>query len=221
MPTWMTEALTELQNQFPTNASIRCRSSTNNEDLPGFSGAGLYDSFTHHPDEGHLSKSIKQVFASLWNYRAFDERDFYRIDHNAAAMGVLIHKNFDGEQANGVAVTTDPFYQTEDSFYLNTQIGEDLVTNPDGESVPEEILLNKLNGRKFTLVRPSNRVPDGEQILSKSLLQDLQIVLNRIDASFRPHYNVLPWTKAFAMEIEFKITAEGAISIKQARPWVF
>jgi hypothetical protein len=55
MPTWMIESLTEVQNAFPVGQGIRCRSSTNNEDLPGFNGAGLYDSFTHHPDEGHLS----------------------------------------------------------------------------------------------------------------------------------------------------------------------
>ena len=65
----MTEAFGPLHKSFPEGRSIRCRSSTNNEDLPGFSGAGLYDSTTHHPLEGHLSKSIKQVYASLWNFR--------------------------------------------------------------------------------------------------------------------------------------------------------
>ena len=36
---------------------------------------------THRPDEGDLSKTVKQVWASLWNFRAFDEREFHRIDH--------------------------------------------------------------------------------------------------------------------------------------------
>ncbi len=104
MPDWMLDELETLHRQFPVGRSIRCRSSTNNEDLPGFSGAGLYDSYTHKRDEGHLSKTIKQVYASLWNFRAFDERDFYRVDHLAAAMGVLVHPNYKGELANGVAV---------------------------------------------------------------------------------------------------------------------
>ena len=76
MPRWMIDALSELQESFPEGTSIRCRSSTNNEDLPGFSGAGLYDSRTQHPHEGHMAKCIKQVYASLWNFRAFAEREF-------------------------------------------------------------------------------------------------------------------------------------------------
>ena len=36
---------------YPEGQSLRYRSSTNNEDLPGFSGAGLYDSKTQDPDE--------------------------------------------------------------------------------------------------------------------------------------------------------------------------
>ena len=220
MPAWMMDALSELQSAFPEGTSLRCRSSTNNEDLPGFSGAGLYDSYTHHPDEGHLSKSIKQVFASLWNFRAFEARDFYRIDHFATAMGVLVHPNFANELANGVAVTDDAVYQTIGNYYLNTQVGEDLVTNPEEQSIPEEILLDWWDSNNYRVVTTSNRTTDSERILTDAYLRELSGYLGMIHNKFSQLYGPVGRTKHFAMEIEFKITNDGKLSIKQARPWV-
>ena len=219
MPTWMMNALAELHNAFPEGTSLRCRSSTNNEDLPGFSGAGLYDSYTHHPDEGHLSKSIKQVFASLWNFRAFEAREFYRIDHFTTAMGVLVHPNFASELANGVAVTDDVVYQTEGNYYLNTQIGEDLVTNPEEQSVPEEILLDWWDSNNYRVITTSNRTADGARILKDAYLRELSRYLAVIHNKFGQLYGPAAQTADFAMEIEFKITSDGKLSVKQARPW--
>lgn len=221
MPDWMMDELNVLHKSFPKGTPLRCRSSTNNEDLPGFSGAGLYDSFTHNPTEGHLSKSIKQVFASLWNYRAFEEREFYRIDHFAAAMGVLVHPNFSGELANGVAVTDDILYQTSGSYYVNTQVGEDLVTNPDEQSVPEEVLLDWWTVSRAKVMRHSNRTQNGARILSEKHLEELRQHLSTIHAKFGSLYGHSLNAENFAMEIEFKITSNGQLAIKQARPWVY
>ena len=219
MPVWMMDALSELHGAFPEGTSLRCRSSTNNEDLPGFSGAGLYDSYTHHPNEGHLSKSIKQVFASLWNFRAFEARDFYRIDHLVTAMGVLVHPNFADELANGVAVTGDVVYQTIGNYYLNTQVGEDLVTNPEEHSIPEEILLDWWDSSNYRVVTTSNRTTDNKRILTNSYLRELNGYLGMIHNKFSQLYGPAGRTADFAMEIEFKIKSNGKISIKQARPW--
>ena len=216
IPEWMYQALTDLQQSFPAGTSIRCRSSTNNEDLPGFSGAGLYDSKTQHPHEGHISKSIKQVYASMWNFRAFDERQFFRIDHFVAAMGVLVHPNFSEEQANGVAVSLDPVFETENTFYLNTQIGEDLVTNPEALSIPEEILLNE--DGTYLLLSSSNQIENEQMIMSEFHLKQLRDHLETIHNRFYQLYGVQS-NHTFAMEIEYKITREGNLSIKQARPW--
>ena len=188
MPNWMMDALSNLQNAFREGTSLRCRSSTNNEDLPGFSGAGLYDSYTHHPNEGHLSKSIKQVFASLWNYRAFEARDFYRTDHFATAMGVLVHPHYENEQANGVAVSDDVVYQTTGNYYLNIQVGEDLVTNPEEQSIPEEILLDWWDSNNYRVVTTSNRATDGGRILTDAYLRELNGYLGMIHNKFSQLY---------------------------------
>lgn len=219
MPSWMMNQLDALHQTFPAGKSVRCRSSTNNEDLPGFSGAGLYDSYTHHADEGHFSKSIKQVYASMWNYRAFEEREFYRINHYAAAMGVLVHRNFSGEKVNGVAVTRDVLYQTTNNFYINAQIGEDLVTNPEVDSIPEELLLSSVRALDFKVMRYSNRVGYENRILSAPQLEQLSAYLEVIHREFARLYSPAD-PMSFAMEIEFKITKHGELAIKQARPWV-
>ena len=220
-PDWIIDALEEMHATYPEGQSLRYRSSTNNEDLPGFSGAGLYDSKTQDPEETEedgIDKSIKGVWASLWNFRAFTEREFHRIDHMATAMGVLVHPNYSDELANGVAVSFDPFYGTEGSYYVNTQLGEDLVTNPDAHSVPEEILLD-LSGSYTTLVT-SNQVPGGQLLMSDAQIGQLRRHLQDIHDHFEDLYNPGP-DIPFAMEIEFKITSDDVLSIKQARPWVF
>lgn len=222
MPTWMLDQLAAMHASFPAGTSIRCRSSTNNEDLPGFNGAGLYTSKTQHPDEGHISKSIKQVFASLWNLRAFDEREFYRVDHYTASMGVLCHPNYSDEKANGVGVSIDPIYQTKNTFYyLNSQVGEDLITNPGNTSIPEEILLDKVvtSEEDHIVIRRSNLIPEDQTIMHGIYLDQMRDYLSVIHDEFALLHEATD-NETFAMEIEYKITSEDQLIIKQARPWV-
>ena len=220
-PQWMIDALTTMHDTYSEGQSLRYRSSTNNEDLPGFSGAGLYDSKTQHAQEtvdGGIDKSLKQVFASLWNFRAFIERESRNIDHLATAMGVLVHPNFSDELANGVAVSFDPFYDTDDAYYVNTQLGEDLVTNPDAFSVPEEILLHEDNS--YNVLARSNLVARDQLLMSDAQMEQLRGHLETIHDEFAALYEPEA-DRPFAMEIEFKITSDDILSIKQARPWVF
>jgi hypothetical protein len=213
--------MAERHHTFPASQPLRCRSSTNNEDLQGFNGAGLYDSFTHRPDEGQLTKTVKQVWASLWNYRAFEERDFYRIDHQAVAMGVLVHPNYDDERANGVAVTKNIYDPNWTGFYVNVQVGENLVTNPDAASVPDEFLISAIGEHEeyeTQYIRRSNQ-SQGRDVLTREQIGELVVAMAAIQAHFATVYG-REGDREFAMDIEFKVTAEGSLLVKQARPWV-
>jgi hypothetical protein len=220
-PAWIISALEAMHARFPAGTSLRYRSSTNNEDLPGFNGAGLYDSKTQDPDETEqdgIDKSIKDVWASLWNLRAFVERELHRIDHNAAAMGVLVHPNYSNEKANGVALSFDPVTNRPGAYYVNTQLGEDLITNPQADSRPEEILL--LPGGGSAVLQRSNLIDRSSLLMTAAQMRQLRSHLEVIHREFRTLYGVAPGEQ-FAIDVEFKITSEGVLSIKQARPWVF
>ena len=224
-PAWILTALADMNTGFPEGTTNRkYRSSTNNEDLPGFNGAGLYDSKSQKPDEDEedgLDKSLKEVYASLWNFRAFTERDFHRIDHLTAAMGILVHPSYQDELVNGVAVSFDPIGGvSEGDYYVNSQLGEDLVTNPDAHSVPEELVLYLNQDGRYRILATSNQVAPGELLMSDRQLGQLCRHLKVIHDHFAGLYNPAA-DEPFAMEIEFKITSENKLAIKQARPWVF
>ncbi len=220
-PSWIITALTTMHDSFPAGTSLRYRSSTNNEDLPDFNGAGLYDSKTQDPDEtadDGIDKSIKAVWASLWNFRAFLEREHHRIDHLATAMGVLVHPNYSDELSNGVAVSFDPVTGLDGHYYVNTQLGEDLVTNPEANSLPEELLLDSAGAA--TVLARSNLAPENKLFMTDAQMIQLRNSLKAIHDHFETLYNPADGDE-FAMEIEFKITSANQLAIKQARPWVF
>jgi hypothetical protein len=65
-----------------------------------------------------------------------EEREFYRIDHEKAAMALLVHENFPDEYANGVAVTNNPYNAAgnDPTFTINVQRGgaAEVVAPPVG-----------------------------------------------------------------------------------------
>ncbi len=225
VPEGLSAKISLLQASLPEGTGLRCRSSTNNEDLPSFNGAGLYDSYTHYPHEGALKETVKQVWASMWNYRAFEEREFYRISHFDAAMGVIVHPSYQDEISNGVAVTRNIIDPNWIGYYVNVQVGENLVTNPTQDAIPEEFLISLLLADpeignyeyEIQYVRKSNRRVDGQPILSQQQVFDLAGRLRLIQTHFKRLYK---GDNDFGMEIEFKINQSEQLVIKQARPWI-
>ena len=139
-------------------------------------------------------------------------------------MGVLMHPNYEEEKANGVAVSRHEFGDVGNHpYYANVQLGENLITNPDLSSRPEELLLSfqigtqrGINPNPIRLIA-SNQVPLGKVVLTDDQGNKVAQHLNAIVRHFRRLYDA---NSSFAMEIEFKITKEDQLIIKQARPWV-
>ncbi len=205
------------------NTKIRLRSSTNCEDLATFNGAGLYDSkgfMTAQASDDSLKKTLLKVYASLWNDAAFAEREFYNIDHKKIAMGILINEAYDDEWANGVIISQPNKDKKTISLYINSQVGEHLVTNPKDGEKPEAMSFARTDSDWFNLEQKSNlgKIFD-ENPNTRQILFDLRNITAKI-------HGILVGKKAgYGVDIEFKImkkTSETGektykLYIKQAR----
>ncbi|MCP4714471.1 MAG: hypothetical protein GY868_05085, partial [Deltaproteobacteria bacterium] len=80
-----------IQKNFGTTVRLMVRSSSNCEDLPAFSGAGLYCSKTNVQPEA-VAEAIKAVWSSLWDPEAVRSRETTGIKHSDAMMAVLIQE---------------------------------------------------------------------------------------------------------------------------------
>ena len=205
---------------------FRFRSSTNAEDVSGFNGAGLYTSKTGDPSDADrmIEDAVREVWASVWSYRAFDERSYYSIEHRDIGMALLCHRSFPDEDANGVAVTANIYDLAglEPAFYVNVQLGEESVVFPEeGVTTDQYLHYFQQAGSPVVYLAHSNLVPEGETVLSNSETHELGTALNAIHNHFYEAYG----TESFyAMDVEFKFdTPEGAsepqLFVKQARPY--
>ena len=115
------------------------RSSSNSEDLPNFSGAGLYTTVPNVRGERELIDAIKKVWASLWNFEAYEARERASVDHSRIFMAVLLQEGINSE-SSGVMITTDP-YDTENrgAFYISAKRGLGIKV-VEGQRIAEQII---------------------------------------------------------------------------------
>jgi pyruvate,water dikinase len=223
-----------------TTMRMRFRSSTNAEDIEGFNGAGLYDSKTGIIGDSvkSIDDAIRTVWASLWNFRAFQEREYYRIDHHRCAMGLLVHRAFPDESANGVAITKNLYRPDYYGFVINVQKGEVSVVSPPPGVTCDQLIcysdsdIDFYNKKRIVEYISTSSLGDGQPVLT-----DTQVVLLTEQLSaIKLYYFQLkagghtngaapaPATNAmynrFALDIEFKFDGPGnVLYIKQVRPF--
>jgi hypothetical protein len=116
------------------------RSSTNAEDLPGFNGAGLYDTVPNVTSAVAIDAALKTVWGSLWNERAFAARERAGIDHRAVRAAVLMQVGVDADAA-GVMTTIDPFdeHSTEQRIFIAAKRGIGIRV-VEGKKIAEQLL---------------------------------------------------------------------------------
>ncbi len=227
-PNLITQVKTKIQD-FQNFDAFRFRSSTNAEDLETFSGAGLYDSYS--AKKNHQSKTveaaIKKVYASLWNWRAFEERDYFKIDHQSCAMGVLVHRSFPDEDANGVLLTKN-LYNPNPGFIINVQYKEYSIVYPEPGIIHDQIIYFnwsvRPNENHMIEYQSHSNVPE---LNGTHVMRDAEIVelSQYAEAVKRRFYYDLPHDcdcvyKDFGVDIEFKVDSDVSprkVYIKQVR----
>jgi len=215
----------KLNAEYPATR-MRFRSSTNAEDLDGFTGAGLYTSVSGQPGDldDPIEDAIRRVWASVWNFKAFEERSYRGIEHLAVGMALLVHRAFPEEEANGVALTNNPYDTSglNPALYVNVQLGgESVVLPPAGVTTDQILVFWEQQGQPVVYLKRSNLTAPNTNVLTTTQLFTLADALDRIHDYFRVAYGATPgaW---YAMDVEFKF--EGApgetpqLYIKQARP---
>ncbi|MDC0672385.1 PEP/pyruvate-binding domain-containing protein [Nannocystis radixulma] len=210
---------------------MRFRTSTNSEDLDGFPCAGCYESHSGDPaDWSDVLDAIRETYASIWLFRTFEERSYYGIAHTSVGMALLVHPNFEDEEANGVAVTGNPFDPSglDPAFYVNVQSGGDVevVAPPPGVTSDQFLYFFSQPNQPVSYLAHSSLIDAGETVLTVQQVHQLGTALDAIHRRFSPAYGPAAGNHGwYAMDVEFKfddVADPGqppTLYIKQARPY--
>ena len=224
-----------------TRVRVRFRSSSNVEDALEFSGAGLYSSTTvcaadttdadrdgpsicdpDQEEERTIERGLLVVWASLYNARAWEERDWYQVPQEQASMGVLVTRAFPDEQSNGVAFTGNPQKSTDNRYLINAQLGDEPVVGNDPRMMPERDYLQlDENGLvdKIYRSRTSVLAEPGVYVLSDEQLDELGALMFIMDRDYPLDTEGYRREQAL-LDFEFKVDHAGQLKIKQVRPFL-
>ena len=128
------------------------RSSSNSEDLPNFSGAGLYTTVPNVRGDQELIDAIRKVWASLWNFEAYEARERAGVDHSKIFMAVLLQEGINSE-SSGVMISTDPFdTENKAAIYISAKRGLGIKV-VEGQRIAEQIIFRPRTNAVQVLTR--------------------------------------------------------------------
>lgn len=193
-------------------SSFVIRSSSNAEDLQGFSAAGIYESVSRVTTADNIFNGIKEVWASMLSPRSVRLRQQVGISLDDCYMGVIVQEQIPSAMG-GVMVTTNPMDSGNDfrKVYINVspKSVEDVV---EGSEQPMQYLFNTVEGGGRTL-----SIGDAKEDLDegrKAQLQKLAFVGRLLQSHFSPDY-------LFDQPVDIEwIINENGINVLQLRPYV-
>ncbi|MFN2497538.1 MAG: PEP/pyruvate-binding domain-containing protein [Pyrinomonadaceae bacterium] len=199
------------------------RSSSNSEDLPNFSGAGLYTTVPNVKGDQQLVDAIRTVWASLWNFEAYEARERMAVDHSKIFMAVLIQEGINSE-SSGVMITTDPFNkENRGAVYISAKRGLGIKV-VEGKKVAEQVIFQPRANAIQVLTRS-----DEDSLLTfdpQGGIKEISIIGERIvltDAVVRRLVNAATAIKRVFgsrdQDIEWAYL-NGQIYIVQSRPFI-
>ncbi|MFI6448588.1 PEP/pyruvate-binding domain-containing protein [Kitasatospora sp. NPDC050543] len=190
---------------------LAVRSSSNAEDLPGFSAAGIYESHTKVTDLPGLLDAIRQVWASLLSPRSVRLRHQAGISLDDTFMGVIIQR-YEPSPLGGVMVTCNPTNRADfRNVYLNCTLGSTSAV-VDGTTLPMQYLYNTVEGGGRTI-----SLGAAEQDLD----QETRAQLGRLALAGRllqSHF-ATDYTFAAPLDVEWLLAPGGRVHLLQLRPY--
>jgi hypothetical protein len=220
------EVLRRAHADFP-GKGVFARSSTNSEDLPNFNGAGLYTTMPNLRTDDQLIEGIKSVWASVWNFEAYEARERAGIDHTKIYMAVLIQEGINSE-SSGVMITADPFNRRPDpidrgSIYISAKRGLGMKV-VEGQRIAEQVVFRPIANSVQVLTRSEEdslltfddhggikEIPiSGErQVLTDDVVRRLAAAAEKIRQVFHGKDQDIEWAYM-----------KGQVYIVQSRPYI-
>jgi len=225
-PQFRSEVLRKLHAEF-ADKGVFARSSTNSEDLPNFSGAGLYSTAPNVRGDDQLVDAIRFVWASVWNFEAYEARERAGVEHTKIFMAVLIQEGINSE-SSGVMITADPFNRdtgilNQGSIYISAKRGLGMKV-VEGKKIAEQIVFRPQANAVQVLTRSEEdslltfdanggvkEIPIGGErvVLTDEVIRRLAAAAAGIKRVFRGKDQDIEWAYM-----------KGQIYIVQARPFI-
>ena len=172
--------------------------------------------------EKPVANALRKVWRSLWNLRAFDEREYWGIDHRDVYMGVAVHPSFVMEQREAVVLTNTRPDEGAPMYRVVSQMGEIGVVRPDDPTaVPETMTFRRLAGDVVGDVRvvvPSSLSEGGAALWGDAEREELAGLLFVVQDHFARV--VYPGIEGLRLDVEVEVTVDGRVVLKQARPFL-